>query len=138
MSKWAVLRNALLGRQNDADDKKASIHRHAGFEMLNKRISEWQPAPLVILVSAVDGYSSKHAQCAMYRSLVERKCQLGFQVDLCALGEAITVCVEVASELKRRKLVQETKIRSDIAEFKRGKPTKFVVSFIVSWALITM
>jgi hypothetical protein len=52
ISKWKVLRNALLGRANDVDDQKASIHRHAGFTMLEKKISEWEPPPLTIFVSA--------------------------------------------------------------------------------------
>jgi hypothetical protein len=51
MSKWAVLKNALLGLKNDAKDQKASIHRHTGFEMLNKRVSQWEPRPLVVFVS---------------------------------------------------------------------------------------
>jgi hypothetical protein len=67
---------------------------------------------------------------------VERKCHLGFQVNLCALGEAISLCVEVVSALQRKPQhkVALIKIYTEMVVLSGGKAAKMTASFMVSTA----
>jgi hypothetical protein len=95
--KWAVLRNALLGRANSNSESKSSIHRHSGFEMLEKSAGPWVATPVIVSISA-------NKPASLYLALVEKKLRLGFNVELQAFGGAISLCCNVTAIAVRNKM----------------------------------
>jgi hypothetical protein len=112
--KWAVLRNAFLGRANNADDNKSSIHRHSGFEMLEKTVSPWIAIPVVVSISA-------NKPASMYLALAEKNLRLGLTVELQSFGQAIVLCCNVTAIAIRNQMavIQSTRTNQVTSEYGR-------------------